>query len=217
MVFFLKQPPVTGSPEFSVRRFFYALWKGLQMIVIILIAALVCIGLPAMAAGVLGKMKSPFVLAPTVIAFIGGCFTYYIVFRYTLVGPLAAGGADPVLKTSWEMTKGNWWRIFGNSLLFGIVAIVFILATSVIERTVIDALIKLAPAVFGAVSPDPLPDTSRIPAFMAYLSPMPRHVQGGIAIYVSIACSTLNLCVISGLGKAFHCAILRVLQQEQHT
>lgn len=54
------------------------------------------------------------------IPIIGAFFYVRSIVRYAVVSPLAVLQQGEELKTSWDLTKGNWWRIFGNQLLLAI-------------------------------------------------------------------------------------------------
>lgn len=50
---------------------------------------------------------------------IGIFFYTRSVVRYTLVSPLVILGRTPSLKKSWDLTQGNWWRIFFSQMVLG--------------------------------------------------------------------------------------------------
>ena len=57
----------------------------------------------------------------------------FIFIRLMLIGPVAIaerGGSFAILGRSWTITKGNWWRLFGFLLMFGIGAIALLWAVS---------------------------------------------------------------------------------------
>lgn len=58
---------------------------------------------------------------------IGIFFYLRSIVRYTLVSPLVIFGRTPALKKSWELTQGNWWRIFFSQmvLVFGVTLAIF--------------------------------------------------------------------------------------------
>ena len=70
-------------------------------------------------------------LALLVIGFAG----IFLAVRLVLVGAVASaepGGPPRILKRSWELTAGNWWRLFGFLLVFAIGAIVSIWAVTAV-------------------------------------------------------------------------------------
>lgn len=57
----------------------------------------------------------------------------FLAIRLLLIGPVAsaeAGGSLKIIRRSWDLTEGNWWRLFGFVLVFAIGAMVLILAVS---------------------------------------------------------------------------------------
>ena len=57
----------------------------------------------------------------------------FLAIRLLLIGPVASaerGGSFTIIRRSWELTGGNWWRLFGFVLIFAIGAIVMIVAVS---------------------------------------------------------------------------------------
>jgi Membrane domain of glycerophosphoryl diester phosphodiesterase len=72
-----------------------------------------------------------------------------IAVRLLLLGPVASAEDENsfvVLRRSWELTRGNWWRLFGFMLIFGIGALALLWATD----AVLGLLARLA---FGDVAP----------------------------------------------------------------
>ena len=60
-------------------------------------------------------------------------FGIFIAVRLLLIGPVAAAeeiGPVRILRRSWDLTAGNWWRLFGFLLIYGIGAIALILAVT---------------------------------------------------------------------------------------
>ena len=57
----------------------------------------------------------------------------FLAVRLLLVGPVASAepiGSVGILKRSWEITAGNWWRLFGFVLIFFVGVIVVLLASA---------------------------------------------------------------------------------------
>jgi hypothetical protein len=110
-VLYLRYAMKTTPPEYSVNGYFYWLgkvsWKYLRPILWIL------------------------------IPFVGMFFYIRSTVRYAAVTPLALLRRSPELETSWNLTEGNWWRIFGNQLML---VIIFIFA-SLIAGAVVGFLI----------------------------------------------------------------------------
>lgn len=73
----------------------------------------------------------------------------FVAVRMLLTSSVAAAeGAGPIaiIKRSWELTHGNWWRLFGFFLLYIIAAVILLLAV----QSVIGSLVALA---FGELGP----------------------------------------------------------------
>jgi hypothetical protein len=60
----------------------------------------------------------------------------FIAVRLLLIGPVAAAeevGPMTILRRSWDLTAGNWWRLFGFLLVYAVGALALIWAvTSVV-------------------------------------------------------------------------------------
>lgn len=73
----------------------------------------------------------------------------FLAIRLLLIGPIATaeqGGSLRIIRRSWDLTEGNWWRLFGFVLVFAIGAMVLILAVS-------NGLGLLARLTIGPVTP----------------------------------------------------------------
>jgi len=60
-------------------------------------------------------------------------FALFLVVRLVLIGPVAAAeqrGPVMILRRSWDLTAGNWWRLFGFLLVYAVGAIVLIWAVA---------------------------------------------------------------------------------------
>ncbi|MGF1549407.1 MAG: hypothetical protein ACFBQW_02570 [Sphingomonadaceae bacterium] len=89
------------------------------------VALLVALLAVALAAG-LGQTAATMIVFPPLFALLAFIFT-----RLLLINPVAAMegiGATGILKRSWRLTEGNFWRLFGFLLLFGLASAVIILA-----------------------------------------------------------------------------------------
>jgi hypothetical protein len=118
-VMYLRFAMINNCPNYSVGGYFYWLGKVL-----------------------LKWLRFLWVLIPIL-----GFFIYMrSILRYQLVCPLAALRHGSELKTSWNLTKCNWWRIFGNAFVLGLLLAVIIaglFVISLIPIFVIFALIHL--------------------------------------------------------------------------
>lgn len=73
----------------------------------------------------------------------------FIAVRMTLTAPIASAeqsGPVDIVKRSWDLTSGNWWRLFGFLMIFLIGAGILILATSSILGLAVRA-------IFGELEP----------------------------------------------------------------
>lgn len=81
-----------------------------------------------------------------IAVFIVGMF---FAVRLLLLGPVASAepiGPLDIFRRSWDLTAGNWWRLFGFVLVFFIGAVILLWATA----SVVGLLAKM---VFGDVAP----------------------------------------------------------------
>ena len=64
----------------------------------------------------------------------------FIAFRLLLSSPVASAensGPVEILKRSWALGRGNWWRLFAFALLFGITMLVVLGATQAVFGSVV--------------------------------------------------------------------------------
>jgi hypothetical protein len=90
---------------------------------------------------------------PSPVAAVGllalGLIGLFLSVRLVLLSAVASaehGGPVAVLRRTWELTSGNWWRLFGFLLVFAIAALALIWAL----RSVVGLIAQLA---FGSVAP----------------------------------------------------------------
>lgn len=72
------------------------------------------------------------ILLLSLIVLIGGVFLF---IRMLMCGPVASNepvGPIAVLRRSWQLTRGNWFRLFGFFLLFTIAAIVILMFVAIV-------------------------------------------------------------------------------------
>ena len=68
----------------------------------------------------------------------------FVGVRLMLIGPVATaeqGGSFTILRRSWTISSGNWWRLFGFLLIFGIGALALLWAVKEAFGTVAHLLI----------------------------------------------------------------------------
>ena len=66
----------------------------------------------------------------------------YLAIRLVLSSPVASAeaiGPVAILKRSWALGRGNWWRLFGFALLFFITLLVLLTATQAVFGSVVAA------------------------------------------------------------------------------
>lgn len=91
-------------------------------------------------------LRSPVALLLTLVYFI---FVIFVAIRMILSSPVASEeGAGPIqiLRRSWQLTSGHWWRLFGFIAVFIIGALVVMTAVSL-------GVSSVAVALFGPVDP----------------------------------------------------------------
>ena len=79
----------------------------------------------------------------------GAVVGIFLSVRLILLSAVASaehGGPVAVLRRTWELTSGNWWRLFGFLLLFAIGALVLVWAA----RSVVGLVAQMA---FGSLTP----------------------------------------------------------------
>jgi hypothetical protein len=117
-VSYLRRELQTGTPEFSANNFFYWLGKAVQKFLLLLVPGLIMVSL--LSVGVIFKLVILciffFLLSIPVLWFV-----FLLTYRLILVTPLAVLRQTPVFKTSWNLTRGNWWRLFGNFVVLSFV------------------------------------------------------------------------------------------------
>ena len=76
-------------------------------------------------------------------------FLFFFLVRLLLSAPVAAaetGGPVQILKRSWQLTSGNWWRLFGFLMLLVIAGAILVLAVGAVAGIV-------ARLLFGEIEP----------------------------------------------------------------
>jgi hypothetical protein len=73
----------------------------------------------------------------------------FLAIRMLMTGPVASAeriGPIAIIKRSWELTAGNWWRMFGFFLLF-------VIAGGIVLTAVASVMGLLAKLLFGSLDP----------------------------------------------------------------
>jgi hypothetical protein len=117
------------------------------------VVALIPFGLVAYAAGVpfdrtseAAFLKSPIAL---VLSLLYLALLTFIAIRMLMSSPVASeedAGPVQILRRSWDLTAGHWWRLFGFIVIFVIGALILIAAVNWVVTAV-------AVFLFGAVAP----------------------------------------------------------------
>ena len=210
IVFFMRrQQPVIGTPALSTSRFFFWIWKSLQMFLIIFAAMFVLVGVPAGFGVALAKTHLVVVPVAVILGLIGLGFVVLVSFRLALVPTLAVCAMVPVLKTSWRMMKENCWRLFGNGILLSLVLLILWVVAMIVERAIAEILF----VGVQSLSPSLAPETASPP--QSFLARFFVPSKEPIHVYIRIVFNFLNLCVMTGFIRAFYCAAVRVLYEEQ--
>lgn len=77
------------------------------------------------------------------------CAGFFIFIRMFLIAPVASaetGGSIAILRRSWDLTAGNWWRLFGFFVVFAVGSLILVWAVG----SVVGVISHLA---FGALTP----------------------------------------------------------------
>lgn len=119
---FLQREAISSPPQMSLGNFLYWFFKGCQRYLIVLLPIL----LLGVAFGVLGalqisqpvtKLVAPILLAATIV------FCLFLTYRLSLITPLAVLRREPVLRTSWQITEGQCWRIWWGFFVLSLIVL----------------------------------------------------------------------------------------------
>lgn len=121
---------VGGAIAHGLRRLPIYLVAGIIIMVAMLIAAIpFVLALAAMGVPLQAKLQPSGTL--TILALLYLAIVLFIGVRMMMTGPVASAeavGPLTILKRSWEMTAGNFWRLFAFLLAFFVAALVVLLA-----------------------------------------------------------------------------------------
>lgn len=123
------------------------------LLTIIFILALIPFGIAAFAAGVPFDKSSEqaFMQSPVamLLSLMYLALLIFIAIRMLMSSPVASeeeAGPVQILRRSWDLTRGHWWRLFGFIVMFVIGALVLIAAVNW-------AVTAAAVVLFGAIEP----------------------------------------------------------------
>jgi len=140
-----------------------------------LIALLVATGVELEGASVL---QSSLALILGLLYLVVVCF---VAVRLALMSPVASEervGPIGILKRSWELTAGNWWRLFGFLLLFIIGAVVLMAAVS---------------AAFGAVAVLLLGPVESLSASALLMALIEAILNAGLSVLLAVMLARIYL------------------------
>ena len=130
------------------------------------------------------------------LLFLVGMFAFaFIAVRFTLTSPVAAAeqiGPFAILKRSWELTSGNWWRLFGFLIVFLIGAGILVIATYSIFGLLVRTLFgEIEPFTVGALLVSLAAEIVQAGAYIVLMVMLARlYVQGsGAAVQASVPSS----------------------------
>jgi Membrane domain of glycerophosphoryl diester phosphodiesterase len=143
-------PSVTvgGAIGHGIRRLPVYFLAVLLLVIVLLIVA-VPIGAVLAAMGVPLDTKTPPSGPLVIAALLYFALICFLGVRMILSAPVAsaeAAGPIRILRRSWDLTAGNWWRLFGFVVLFFIGAIVVLIAIG----SAVGAVLQL---MFGGIDP----------------------------------------------------------------
>lgn len=134
---YLRRMAKSTPPQFGVGHFFFWLGKSIQKYLLLILPPL----LLGMVTVLLGALHFPKALVAAVFIAIS-LFFLMIIFRLSLVTPLAILHRQPVIKKSWEITKGHcwriWWGAFVQFILYFLVCLIAAILQSIAKMVLGD-------------------------------------------------------------------------------
>ena len=164
--------PALGSGAFSFSEFIFS-YGGLNLLAIILLSVFingVIIVLAAkgnklslMSAISLVASKYAALLLSSILVFIitalglvalvlPGIFLSIKLLYYEQAVLLNNKGAVEALRTSWNTTKGNWWRVFGLALSLALISLVILMPVSFLSDIIADFIAGIFVVPFVAAA-----------------------------------------------------------------
>jgi hypothetical protein len=187
IVFFSRRELPAGQPVLGVGRFFYAFAKALQLMLIYIGIGLLFGILIFAIKHVIAADESVMKTALAVVRLIMQVIVVYLAIRYYFVYVLAVNTLRPVLKSSWKLTKNNWWRLFWNKVVLDFWLVLFIVALVLIAGIVV--------------------------MLWRSILPLPDATQGNPLSVIMMASFATALSV--GILSAFSCVACRILLEEK--
>jgi len=105
----------------------------------------------------------------------------FIAIRMLMSSPVASeedAGPIQILRRSWDLTRGHWWRLFGFIVMFVIGALILIAAVNW-------AVTAFAVILFGAIAP------MSLSALLVGL--FDSIVNGGVTVFLAVMLARIYL------------------------
>ena len=181
-VFFTQREVKIGNAELNVRRFFYYLLYLLVFGFIMFGIELVCGALVGLSVVALPKGIGILFAVLFAIALIGVFF--FVLVRLIPISVFAVAKVAPVIELGWRLTKGSFWRLFGNGLLL---AIAFLLVMAVFSLITVLTSVALGIATHetGGVHVNPV--------IGAVKSAVQMTLQA--ALFISFSCTATRILI----------------------
>jgi hypothetical protein len=155
------------------------------LLTILFIVILIPFGVAAYAAGVPFDRSSEqaFLQSPVamVLSLLYMALLIFIAIRMLMSSPVASeedAGPVQILRRSWDLTRGHWWRLFGFIVMFVIGALILIAAVN-------RAVTAFAVVLFGAIAP------MSLSALLVGL--FDSIVNGGVTVFLAVMLARIYL------------------------
>jgi len=155
------------------------------LLTILFIVILIPFGIAAYAAGVPFDRSSEqaFLQSPVamVLSLLYMALLIFIAIRMLMSSPVASeedAGPIQILRRSWDLTRGHWWRLFGFIVMFVIGALILIAAVNW-------AVTAFAVILFGAIAP------MSLSALLVGL--FDSIVNGGVTVFLAVMLARIYL------------------------
>ncbi|MGB9152972.1 MAG: hypothetical protein WCD70_07780 [Alphaproteobacteria bacterium] len=117
-ILYLRSVVKKDPPEFALGNFFYWFGQCIKKYALLYLP----LALFGLLMGAMAVLKfTGFTAIAGLVTFLYLFYFLYILFRLFLVTPIAVFRRSPVIKNSWNLTKGQFWRIFCGVFVQGIV------------------------------------------------------------------------------------------------
>ena len=134
IVLFFRREPMTVPPAFGWGSF----WRWIKASLVVWLAAVAPVLLLFILASIVyyaalaNRPPVPALLTIFYVAIVlASILSVFLMLRVSCARALAINDLGPAIKTSWRLTRGKCLRIFGNSILFGIIVLLLCLVVDV--------------------------------------------------------------------------------------